>query len=143
MIQQKYFSDHFFRYWWFLLFLIIKYPIINISSSAFRGSHRRSSVTYSSSYNLTPAISRVLIGEQLIFCSPPWPTCCNSPRKCTSVKYKARQKTGFPIVTHTSSQEKVFLEIPQNLQENNCVRVSLLIKLQAKKKRDFGTGAFL
>ena len=28
----------------------------------------------------------------------------------------------------------MFLEISQNSQENNCVRVSFLIKLQAKKK---------
>ena len=74
MIQQKYLSDQFFRCWWFSLFFINKYPIINTSSSLdpsfFSSSHRRCSVTYSSSYNLTPAISRVLIGEHLIFCSP-------------------------------------------------------------------------
>ena len=105
-----------------------------LDPSFFRSSHRRCSVTYSSSYNLTPAISRVLIGEHLIFCSPPWPTCCTSPRKCTPVKYKVRQKAGFPIVIYTTSQEKMFLEISQNSQENNCVRVSFLIKLQAKKK---------
>ena len=55
--------------------------------------------TYSSSYNLTPPTSRVLIGQHLIFCSLTSPTCCNSPRKCTPVKYKARQKAGFRIVT--------------------------------------------
>ena len=32
------------------------------------------------------------------------PTCCNSPRKCTPVKYKARQKARFPIVTYTTSK---------------------------------------
>ena len=32
------------------------------------------------------------------------------------------------------SVEKVFLEISQNLQENTCVRVSFLIKLQASKR---------
>ena len=146
VIQQKYFSDQFFRCWWFSLFFINKYPIINTSSSLdpsfFSSSHRRCSVTYSSSYNLTPAISRVLIGEHLIFCSPPWPTCCNSPRKCTPVKYKTKQKVGFPIITYKTSQEKAFLEISQNSQENNCVRVSFLIKLPTKKKRDSGTGAF-
>ena len=36
--------------------------------------------------------------------------------------------------------EKVFLKISQNLQENNCARVSFLIKLQAL---DSGTGVFL
>ena len=58
------------------------FPLINIQSlishllhpSFFRGSRRRCSVTNSSSYNLITAISRVLIGEQLIFCTPPWPT---------------------------------------------------------------------
>ena len=45
---------------------------------------------YSSFYNLKPAISRVLIGRHLIFCSPTGPTHCNLPQKCTPVKYKAR-----------------------------------------------------
>ena len=56
-------------------------------------------VTYSLSYNLTPRISRVLIGQPLTFCSMMSPTCCNSPRKCTPVKYKKKQKAGFQIVT--------------------------------------------
>ena len=34
-------------------------------------------------------------------------------------------------VGHTCSVKKVFLEISQNSQENTCVRVSFLIKLQA------------
>ena len=56
-------------------------------------------LAYSSSCNLTPPISRVLICPQLIFCSLTSLTCCNSPLKCTPVKYKARQKAGFPTVT--------------------------------------------
>ena len=56
-------------------------------------------VTYSLSYNLTPRISRVLIGQPLTFCSLMSPRCCNSPRKCTPVKYKKKQKAGFQIVT--------------------------------------------
>ena len=59
---------------------------------------KRVNYAYSPSYNLTPRISRVLIGQHLIFCSLTSPTCCNSPRKCTPLKYK-RQKAGFPIVT--------------------------------------------
>ena len=55
--------------------------------------------SYTSSYNLALAISGVLTGWHMISCSPTWPTCCNSSRKCTSVKYKARQKAGFLIVT--------------------------------------------
>ena len=52
---------------------------------------------YSPSYNLTPPIYRVLIGQHS---SSDWsPTCCNSSRKCTPVKYKTRQKAGFPVVT--------------------------------------------
>ena len=35
----------------------------------------------SSSYNLTPAIFRVLIDWHLTFCSQMWPGWCNSPRK--------------------------------------------------------------
>ena len=57
----------------------------------------------SSSDNLTPPISRVLIGRHLIFCSLTSQMCCNSPRKCTPVKYKAMKKAGFPIVTETPS----------------------------------------
>ena len=59
----------------------------------------RRTFPYSSSYHLTPPFSRVLIAPHLIFCSLTSPTCCNSPRKCTPVKYKKRRKTGFPIVT--------------------------------------------
>ena len=58
---------------------------------------------YSSSNNLAPPISRVLIGQHLIFSLLTPPTCCNSPPKCTPVKYKAKQKAGFPIVTYTTS----------------------------------------
>ena len=41
--------------------------------------------------------------------------------------------------------KKVFLEISQDSQENNCVRDSFLIKLQSRglqlyEKRVFGTG---
>ena len=53
--------------------------------------------SHSSSYNLTPPISRVLIGPHLIFCSLTSPTWCNSPGKCTPVKYKAKQKLGFQL----------------------------------------------
>ena len=59
--------------------------------------------TYSTSDNVTPPISRVLIGRYLIFCWLTSPPCCNSPRKCTPVKYKKRQKAGFSIVTQTPS----------------------------------------
>ena len=38
-------------------------------------------------------ISRVLIGQHLISCSPTWLTCCNSPRKCTPVKAKMEAKS--------------------------------------------------
>ena len=60
---------------------------------------------YSLSCNLTLPISRVLIVPHLIFYSLDFltsTTCCNLPGKCTSVKYKARQKTGvssvFPLL---------------------------------------------
>ena len=48
--------------------------------------------TYSMSDNVTPPISRVVIGRHLIFCWLTLPPCCNSPRKCTAAKYKKRQK---------------------------------------------------
>ena len=44
---------------------------------------------------MAPPISRVLIGRHLAFCSLTSSTCCNSPRKCTTIKYKARQKAEF------------------------------------------------
>ena len=31
----------------------------------------------------------------LDFFLPTWPTCCNLPRTCTPVKYKAKEKAGF------------------------------------------------
>ena len=103
----------------FFSFSLINIPSLIsrlLDSSFFRSSHRKCSVTYSSSYNLTPAISRVLIDENLIFCSLPWPTRFNSPRNCRPVKYKARQKAGFRIATYTTSQEKTFLEISQKFK---------------------------
>ena len=36
------------------------------------------------------------------------------------------------VVARKSSVKKVFLKIPQNLQENICPRVSLQLKLQAE-----------
>ena len=39
-------------------------------------------------------------------------------------------------VTGGSLQEKVFWEISQNLQESNCARVSILIKLQARSSKN-------
>ena len=56
----------------------------------------RLNLTYSASDNVTPPISRVLIGRHLIFGSLKSPTCCNLTPKCTPVKYKKRQKPGFP-----------------------------------------------
>ena len=71
----------------------------------------KSNETYSSSCNLTQPISRILIGRHVIFCLPTWPKCCSSPRKCTPVKYNARQKSGFQILTYTTSEIKI---IPLN-----------------------------
>ena len=42
-------------------------------------------------------------------------------------------------VTHRCSVKKVFLEIPQNSQENTCARASFLIKLQVFSKNTFFT----
>ena len=36
-------------------------------------------------------------------------------------------------VAQTYSVKKMFLEISQNSEENTCVRVSILIKLQARR----------
>ena len=71
----------------------------------------KSNETYSSSCNLTQPISRILIGRHVIFCLPTWPKCCSSPRKCTPVKYNARQKSRFQILTYTTSEIKI---IPLN-----------------------------
>ena len=56
-------------------------------------------LTYSTSDNEAPLISRVLIGRHLIFHSLTSPPCCSSPRKCTPVKYKTKQKARFLVVT--------------------------------------------
>ena len=57
----------------------------------------------SSSYILTPPISRVLVGQHFTFRLPTLLRRCNSPRKYMPVEYKARQKAGFPTVTYTTS----------------------------------------
>ena len=54
--------------------------------------------TCSLSNNLIQLTSQVLIGPQLTFCLPTSPTCCNLSRKCTLVKWKVRQKIGYPSV---------------------------------------------
>ena len=46
-------------------------------------------------------------------------------------------------VVRRCSVKKVFLEISQNSQENDCARDSFLIKLQFYQKRFSGTGVFL
>ena len=82
-------------------------------------------------WQYTPPLSRVLTGRHLIFCWLTSPPCCNSPRKCTPVKYKKRQKRlGFQL-SHKHRRKKVFLEILQNSQGNTCPRASFLIKLHA------------
>ena len=45
-----------------------------------------------------------------------------------NVSYQLLEKQSFK---DRCSLKKVFLEITQNSQENNCARVSFLIKLQA------------
>ena len=80
-------------------------PYVNkafiISSPSFQN-FVKCNTTYSSFYNLIAAISRVLIDQHLIFCSPTC-SCCNSSRKCTPVKYKTRQKVRYPSFTQTTS----------------------------------------
>ena len=58
--------------------------------------HLQLNLTYSASNNVTPPISRVLIGLHLIFGSLTSPMCCNLTPKCMPVKYKKGQKPGFP-----------------------------------------------
>ena len=84
------------------------------------------SFTYSASDNLAPPISRVLIGPYFRFCSLTSPTCCNSARKCTPVKYKASQKAGFPIVTGTPSLRTKWPWIWFSLQSLKFLITSLL-----------------
>ena len=61
--------------------------------------NRQHSFAYSMFENETLPICEVLIGRHLIFHSLTFPLRCNLPRKRTPVKYKKRQKVGFPIVT--------------------------------------------
>ena len=46
-------------------------------------------------------------------------------------KIVRREKGDLEEVSQLCSVKKVFLKISQNSQENNCARVSFLIKLQA------------
>ena len=52
----------------------------------------------------------------------------NTKRKFT----KILSYQGVKAVVRRCSAKKVFLEIWQNSQENTCIRISFLIKLQAK-----------
>ena len=81
---------------------------------------------YSSSYNLTPAISRGLIGRQLIIFLPTWPTCCSWPRKCTPV---LKQLTGGRVFH--SSGKKLFILV------NNQKYIVIVISLDWSSFRDY------
>ena len=61
--------------------------------------------TYSSCNNLISVISRVLIYSYLNFCSLTSPTSCNSPRKCTPVKGKVKQKAGYQCFIQNSEAD--------------------------------------
>ena len=52
--------------------------------------------------NLMSVISRVLIGQHLIFYSATWPTYSNSPQKCMPVKWKVGQKVAYQFVEYTT-----------------------------------------
>ena len=64
--------------------------------------------TYSSSDNLTPPISRILICLYLIFSLLTSPTYCNSPRKVRQLNIRRDKKLGFQV-SHRQPQ-KVVLE---------------------------------
>ena len=49
----------------------------------------------------------------------------------TPIEIKNATLQSPEAVAQRCSVKKVFLEIPQNSRENNCARVSFLIKLQA------------
>ena len=68
--------------------------------------------SYSSSCNLTPPFTRVLIGRHVIFL------------KSTPSKYKARQKAGFPVITYITLLLRVVLSIYQAAWglKNKCLR---------------------
>ena len=68
----------------------------------------RSSTIYSSSCNVAPAISRVLIGRYLIFCSP---TCCSFPRKCMPAKYKGLIKHNDSLKIYRTITIKKYFRI--------------------------------
>ena len=59
--------------------------------------------------------------------------CCWTERKEKPEEHKPILKDNIrnELATRRVLQEKVFLEILQNSQENTCTRVSFLIKLQA------------
>ena len=63
------------------------------------------------------------------------------------VLYLSALKQRTEAVLQWRSFKKLFLEILQNLQENNCARVSFLMKLQVKAnnfiKKETDTDVFL
>ena len=67
--------------------------------------------------------------------------------KLVAIKVMMRSFQGLEAATGVVLWKKMFLKILQNSQENTCVRVRFLIKLQALLatllNRDSGTEAFL
>ena len=60
--------------------------------------------------------------------------CFNSPRKCTTVKYKARQKAGFP--TATAKSFEIISNLTIKTSEQNPVPSESIRKLEVFCKRD-------
>ena len=71
-------------------------------------------------------------------------TCCNLPRKCTPVKYKVRQKAGFPIVTYTTSYETFLGWICKNivLADVNSNNFSLALRKRIRTLSKIQDGNF-
>ena len=81
--------------------------------------------TYSSSDNLAPLISRVLIGLHLSFCSLTSPTCSNSPRKCHQLNISRGKQLGFQMShiwpQYMRAKEDIFWS-SSNISEWCCSR---------------------
>ena len=86
-------KDTFYAVW--LTAEVFINPLIALSESTLTVTKIATNILYVWQWDITYFSSTDWLTPDFLLTLP----CCNSPQKCTSVKYKKRQKAGFPIVT--------------------------------------------
>ena len=76
------------------------------------------SLTYSPSYNLTPPISRVLIGEHLIFCSWRHQRAVTRLENVRQLNIKRGQKLGFQLAHRQLLKQDMYRDAFRTLSNN-------------------------